>query len=185
MCFTCKQAVFPKYIDSTLLKYHISIKKLQVRNSSSDTRSVEGKPTNLESQYAAMPTGVFVWRKRVTVDIHIIFCLYKEQKHSFRRLAVVTLLTFGVSNLLQVHFHRKFWFIAVRSISQRLRQMCVLGKLNFKIPPPRGGMPPDPPSVLAPLALDPLSACQLWTASTDHVVMPKMVKNTKLKLIKR
>ena len=31
VCFTCRQAVFPKYIDSTLLKYHISIKKkLQV-----------------------------------------------------------------------------------------------------------------------------------------------------------
>ena len=26
---------------------------------------------------------------------------------------------------------------------------------------------------------------QLWTASTDYVVMPKMVKSAKLKLIKR
>ena len=34
--------------------------------------------------------------------------------------------------------------------------MCVLEKLNFKIS--RGGMPPDPPSVLAPLLLDPLLA---------------------------
>ena len=34
--------------------------------------------------------------------------------------------------------------------------MCVLEKLNFKIS--RGSMPPEPPSVLAPLALDPLSA---------------------------
>ena len=30
--------------------------------------------------------------------------------------------------------------------------MCILEKLNFKFS--RGGMPPDPPSVLAPLMLD-------------------------------
>ena len=34
--------------------------------------------------------------------------------------------------------------------------MCVLEKLNFKIF--KGSMLPDPPSVLAPPALDPLSA---------------------------
>ena len=34
--------------------------------------------------------------------------------------------------------------------------MCILEKLNFKIF--RGGMSPDPPSVLAPLALDPIFA---------------------------
>ena len=34
--------------------------------------------------------------------------------------------------------------------------MCVLEKLNFKIS--RGSMTPDPPSVLAPPVLDPLSA---------------------------
>ena len=34
--------------------------------------------------------------------------------------------------------------------------MCVLEKPNFKIC--RGSMPPNPPSVLAPLVLDPLSA---------------------------
>ena len=34
--------------------------------------------------------------------------------------------------------------------------MCVLEKLNFKIS--RGSMPPDPPSVLVPPALHPLSA---------------------------
>ena len=33
-----------------------------------------------------------------------IFCLYKEQKHSFKRLAIVAFLKFGVSNLLHVHF---------------------------------------------------------------------------------
>ena len=32
--------------------------------------------------------------------------------------------------------------------------MCILEKLNFKIS--RGSMPPDPPSVLAPLVLDPI-----------------------------
>ena len=85
-----------------------------------------------------------------------IFCLNKEQKHSFKRLAIVTRLTFGVSNILHVHFHRKSWFISVCQFSQRLRQMCVLEKLNFKIS--RGSMPPDPPSVLAPPVLDPLSA---------------------------
>ena len=37
-----------------------------------------------------------------------IFCLYKEQKQSFKRFVVVTRLTFGVSNLLHVHFHCKF-----------------------------------------------------------------------------
>ena len=51
--------------------------------------------------------------------------------------------------------------------------MCVLERLKFKIS--RRSMPPDPPSVLTPPKLDPLSACQLSTASTDHVVMPKMV----------
>ena len=34
--------------------------------------------------------------------------------------------------------------------------MCILEKQNFKISP--GSMPPDPPSVLAPLALDPIFA---------------------------
>ena len=34
--------------------------------------------------------------------------------------------------------------------------MCILEKLNFKIL--RGSMPPDPPSVLAPLALHPIFA---------------------------
>ena len=34
--------------------------------------------------------------------------------------------------------------------------MCALEKLNFKIS--RGIMLPDPPSILAPLALDPRSA---------------------------
>ena len=34
--------------------------------------------------------------------------------------------------------------------------MCVLEKLNFKIS--RGSMPPDPPRVLMPPVLDPLSA---------------------------
>ena len=34
--------------------------------------------------------------------------------------------------------------------------MCVLEKLDFKIS--RGTIPPDPPSVLAPPVLDPLSA---------------------------
>ena len=42
-----------------------------------------------------------------------IFCLYIEQKHSFKRLAVVTLLIFGVSNFLHVHFNRTFWVISV------------------------------------------------------------------------
>ena len=34
--------------------------------------------------------------------------------------------------------------------------MCTLEKLNFKIS--RGSMPPDPPSILAPSALDTISA---------------------------
>ena len=44
-----------------------------------------------------------------------IFCLYKEKNTALKGLhAVVTLLTFGVSNLLHVNFHGKFWFISVR-----------------------------------------------------------------------
>ena len=43
-----------------------------------------------------------------------IFACIKKKKYSFKRLAVVTLLTFGVSNLLHVHFHLKFRFISVR-----------------------------------------------------------------------
>ena len=49
-------------------------------------------------------------------------------------------------------FHRKFW----RYISLRMRKMCPLEKLNFKIS--RGSMPSDPPSVLAPSALDSIFA---------------------------
>ena len=112
VCFTCKQAVFPKYVDCTLLKYHISIKKLQVQNSSSDTQSVKGKST-LESQYAPMAVSSSEEEESLLISLSI-FCLYKEQKHSFKRLAIVTRLTFGVSNLLHVHFHRKFWSISVR-----------------------------------------------------------------------
>ena len=112
MYFTCKQTVFPKYIDSTLLKYHISIKKLQVSNSSSDTRSVKDKPT-FESEYAPMAVSLFEEEESLLISISV-FCLNKEQKYSFKRLVVVTLLTFGVSNLLHVHVLRKFWFISVR-----------------------------------------------------------------------
>ena len=49
-------------------------------------------------------------------------------------------------------FHHRFW----RYISLRMRKMCTLEKLNFKIP--RETMPPDPPSVLAPSALDSIFA---------------------------
>ena len=115
---------------------------------------MKGKLT-LESQYATMAVSSSEEEESLLKAISI-FPLYKEQKYSFKRLAVVTLLTFGVSNLLLVHFHLKFWFISVRYISQRLHQKCVLEKLNFKIF--RGSMPPDPPSVLVPPALDPLSA---------------------------
>ena len=48
--------------------------------------------------------------------------------------------------------------------------MCVLEKQNFKIS--WGSMPSDRPSIFAPFVL-------------DHVVIPKMVKNAKLKLVKR
>ena len=50
------------------------------------------------------------------------------------------------------NFHRKFRFIFFRYISLRMRKMCTLEKLNFKIS--RGSMPPDPPSIHAPSALD-------------------------------
>ena len=73
---------------------------------------MKGKPT-LESQYAPIAVSSSEEEESLLISISI-FCLYKEQKHSFKRLAVVTLLTFGVSNLLYVHFHRKFWFISVR-----------------------------------------------------------------------
>ena len=53
--------------------------------------------------------------------------------------------------------------------------MCVLEKLNFKIN-----------RVLTLPVLKPLSSgSTLNCASTDRVVMPKMVKSAKLKLIKR
>ena len=61
-------------------------------------------------------------------------------------------------NLLQntCNFNRK---VSVHFFVNCLREyakMCILEKLNFKIP--RGSMPPNPPSVLAPSALDPISA---------------------------
>ena len=43
-----------------------------------------------------------------------------------------------------------------RYISLRIRKMCILEKLNFKIS--RGSMPPDPPTVLVPSALDTIFA---------------------------
>ena len=49
-------------------------------------------------------------------------------------------------------FHRKFR----RYISLRMRNMCTIEKLNFKIS--RGSMPPDPPSVLVPSALNTILA---------------------------
>ena len=72
---------------------------------------VKGKPT-LESQYAPV-AGSSSEEESLLISISI-FYLYKEQKYSFKRLAVVTLFTFGVSNFLHVHFHHEFWFISVR-----------------------------------------------------------------------
>ena len=45
-----------------------------------------------------------------------------------------------------------------RWISLRICKMCILEKLSFKNS--RGSIPPDPPSVLAPLALDPMGNTQ-------------------------
>ena len=73
---------------------------------------MKGKLT-LESKYAPMAVSLSEEEESLLISISI-FCLYKEQKYSFKRLAVVTLLTFGVSNLLHVLFHLKFWFISVR-----------------------------------------------------------------------
>ena len=73
---------------------------------------MKGKPT-LESQFAPVAVSSSEEEESLLISISI-FCLYKEQNYSFKRLAVVTLLTFGVSNFLHVHFHRKFWFISVR-----------------------------------------------------------------------
>ena len=82
-----------------------------------------------------------------------IFCLYKEQKHGFKRLAVVTRLTFGVSNLLHAHFHCKvlahFSSLILSEIAPNVR----FREAKFQNFP--GSMPPDPPSVLAPPVLDP------------------------------
>ena len=118
MCSTCKQAVFPTYIDSTLLvlKYHISIKKSskskidKIAHPTHGLCVVKGKPT-LESRYAPVAGSSSEEEESLLISI---FYLYKEQKYSFKRLAVVTLFTFGVSNFLHVHFHHKFWFISVR-----------------------------------------------------------------------
>ena len=87
-----------------------------------------------------------------------IFRLHKEQKYSFKRLAVVTLLTFGVWNFLQVHFHRKFWFISVRLVLPEIAPNVRLREAKFQPQKFPGTIPPDPPSVLAPPVLDPLSA---------------------------
>ena len=143
---------------------------------------MKSKPT-LESHYAPMTKSSSEKEESLLISMSI-FYLYKEQKHSFKRLAIVTRLTIGVSNLLHVHFHRKVWFISVCQFSQRLRQMCVIEKLNFKIS--QGSMPLDPPSVLAPPVLDPLSAgSTLNCLHQSCIVMPKMVKSAKLKLIER
>ena len=54
------------------------------------------------------------------------------------------------------NFHRKFRFRFSLILSLRMRQMCILEKLNFKTS--RRSMPPDLPSVFAPSALDPIFA---------------------------
>ena len=75
MCFTCKQAVFPKYIDNTLLKYHVSIKKISTsKTSSSDTRSVKGKPT-LESHYAPMAVSSSEEEESLLMSISSFACI--------------------------------------------------------------------------------------------------------------
>ena len=48
------------------------------------------------------------------ISISSFACIKNENTVSFKRFAVVTVLTFGVSDLLHVHFHRKFWLITVR-----------------------------------------------------------------------
>ena len=50
------------------------------------------------------------------------------------------------------NFHRNFR----RYTSLRMRKMCTFEKQNFNIS--RGSMPPDPPSVLVPSALDTIFA---------------------------
>ena len=50
-----------------------------------------------------------------------------------------------------MQFHRNFRLIFSLHLSKNA-QMCTLEKLNFKIS--RGSIPPDPPSLLAPSALD-------------------------------
>ena len=126
MCFTCKQALFPKYIDSTLLKYHISIKKLQVSNSS----SVSKRQTNIGVPICSNDC-VFVWRRRVTADIHI----HLLQKHSYKMLAVVTLLAFGVSNSYMCIFTVSFGsFQLVNSLRDCAK--CAFWLVALPPPPP-------------------------------------------------
>ena len=73
---------------------------------------MKGKPT-LESQYAPMAVSSSEEEESLLISTSSFSCI-KNKKHSFKRLSVVTLLEFGVSNLLHVYFHSKFWFISVR-----------------------------------------------------------------------
>ena len=79
-------------------------------------------------------------------------------------------------NLLpnRCNLHCKFRFIFLLYISLRMCKMCILEKLNFKIS--QGSMPPDPPSVLAPLALDPIFVelalnCFRWACYYQWVIL--------------
>ena len=75
---------------------------------------MKGKPT-LESQYAPMAVSSSEEEESLLISTsESSFSCIKNKKHSLKRLSVVTLLEFGVSNLLHVYFHRKFWFISVR-----------------------------------------------------------------------
>ena len=80
MYFTCKQAIFPKYIDITLLKYHISIKKAPSLKLSTeiphrpDTLSVKGKPT-LESQYAPVAVSSSEEEESLLISISSFACI--------------------------------------------------------------------------------------------------------------
>ena len=72
------------------------------------TWSVKGKPT-LESQCAPVAVSSSEEEESLLTDPHPSFACIKN-----KNTALKGFLTFGVSNFLHVHFHRKFWFISVR-----------------------------------------------------------------------
>ena len=87
---------------------------------------------------------------------------FSAKAHSDKQISrQISTIVFSNALMEPVRLVRQFRFIF---FSLRMRQICILEKLNFKIF--RGSMPPDPPSVLASSPFDPI------VSQTSYELLP-------------